>query len=166
MTTPSPPSPSHPQPPQTPPYAAAPGAAANAYQAGGPAGPAYPAAGYPATGHPAAGYPTPPARPAASGNTPALVSVILAGVLLLWDIIRSVLIQVLVRTGGWEVYQAFSVIGAVLTFALAIAALVFGLIGILRGTGRKALAGIGVGVGGYILISAAFSLVTGLFASF
>lgn len=145
-----------------------PGPSAAAPESGSPEGSPAHSGAYPPAHSPAHSGAYPAAYPAASTprdggtNGLAIASIVLAGIILLWDIIEASLLYSLVASGGTSAYQVVAGIAAWGMLAVSIGAIVTGALGVRRDRGR-ALAGAGLGIGAYVFLSGVIWLVIGLF---
>lgn len=158
---------SDPQQPQVPPYASG---AGQPPQPGFPAQPApqpyyqgqAPQApqGYAQPGQHYAqpSYPTRTPTPTDS-NTPGKIGFILGLVGLGIGLLLSVIIQIMIRSDGYEMISVVSGVLSVLIFLADAAALAFGIIGLKRVGAPHALAGIATGLGIAGIVTAGFSFI-------
>lgn len=101
-------------------------------------------------------------RGARSPHGASMTSAVLAGILALWSIAQAVLLQPLLRSGDLSLYRVISELAGWGVLALSLGALITGIIGARHANGRL-LAGIGLGVGAYVLLSGLIWLIIGLF---
>lgn len=108
--------------------------------------PVQPTTGYTLNGHsPQPGYPSGGAS--TNANPPGRLGFIIGLVGLGVGLLFTVIFQVIVRSGGWEVASVVSGLGSVLAIVAAILALIFGINGLRREGAPHGQAGIAVGLG-------------------
>lgn len=166
---PQPPQPGH---PAQPGYAgqpapnAAPAPTANHYYQGG-----APQAQHPQTQHPQTQQPYgQPAYPSAArgpsgANTPGRIGFVIGLVGLFLGLLSSVIIQIMIRTSDYQLISLISGAFAVITFLAALAALIFGIVGLRRPGAPHGLAGIATGLGGAGVVGAGFSFILTAFSA-
>lgn len=148
---------SDPQQPQVPPYAS---------NAGQPPQSSYPPQGYaqpqPPYAQPA--YATPASTPTDS-NAPGKIGFILGLVGLGLGLLLNVIIQIMIRTQGYDLINVVSGVMSVIIFLASAAALVFGIIGLKRVGAPHALAGIATGLGGAGVVGTGFNFILNAISS-
>jgi hypothetical protein len=125
-------------PPTAPQHPAAPQAPTGAQ-------PQHPAGAYP--GQPYAGASAAVTAPKGKGNPFGLISLIAGGVLLLWQFVFLFLQAGAYAASSYETLGAIGALNGIVQGILALAALVFGFIGLAQRGKPKVVAGIGTGIG-------------------
>jgi hypothetical protein len=158
---------SEPQQPPVPPYAS------NAPQ---PPQPGYPVdqapnhqqyyQGQAPQGYAQPGYPANQtgANSPSDSNAPGKVGFILGLVAVGLQVLLSVIIQIMIRSQGYDLISLVSGVVAVIIFLAGVGALVFGLIGLKR-AGSKTFAGIATGLGIAVVVSAGFNFILNAISS-
>lgn len=149
---------SDPQQPQNPPYASQPAQQQPPRYAPQPQ--AQPAYAQPAPG----GYGQPPHTPAPApsqtgANSMGKIGFILGLVSIGVQVLLNLIIQIMIRSNGYQLISIFSGIFSVLIFFTGVGALVFGLIGIKRPGAPHALAGIATGLGIAIVVGVVMNFI-------
>ncbi|GGD64883.1 hypothetical protein [Microbacterium murale] len=157
-----PPQPAYPPQPTT---SGAPAPSAQHYYQGGAQPPQYsqPQYAQPQYGQPA--YAS-----AASGradtNTPGRIGFIVGLVGLAFSLLTNVIIQIMIRSAGYQLIGLVSGALSVITFLAALTALILGIIGLRRAGEPHGLAGIATGLGGAGVVGAGFSFILNAVSSF
>lgn len=115
-------------------------------------------------------YGQPAYSPAASGptasNTPGRIGFIVGLVGLGISLLTNVIIQIMIRSADYQLIGLVSGALSVITFLAALAALIFGIIGLRRAGEPHGLAGIATGLGGAGVVGAGFSFILNAISSF
>lgn len=117
----------------------------------------------PAAPNPAAVTPAAPISSAtASARNPLGTAALAVGVAILaLQLVFQFLFVAIVTSAGYQVYSAVALAEGILTGLLAAAAIVLGVIALLRPTARRAAAIIGITIGGYALFNILLGLIQG-----
>jgi len=81
------------------------------------------------------------------GNPPGKVGLIIGLVGLVLGVVINLVVQIMLRNDGYMVGSFIAGIGSLFSFVIAVAALIFGLIGLRRPNAPHAAAGIATGIG-------------------
>lgn len=154
-----PPQPAYPPQPTT---SGAPAPSAQHYYQGG-AQPPQPHYAQPQYGQPA--YASATSGPTAS-NTPGRIGFIVGLVGLALSLLTNIIIQIMIRSAGYQLIGLVSGALSVITFLAALTALVLGIIGLRRAGEPHGLAGIATGLGGAGVVGAGFSFILNAVSSF
>jgi hypothetical protein len=115
-------------------------------------------------------YAQPAYSPAAAGtagsNTPGRIGFIIGLVGLGFSLLTNVIIQVMIRSAGYQLIGLVSGALSVITFLAALTALIFGIVGLRRVGAPHGLAGIATGLGGAGVVGAGFSFILNTISSF
>ncbi|WP_300266627.1 hypothetical protein [Microbacterium sp.] len=152
---------SDPQQPQNPPYASQPAQQQPPQYA--PQQQAQPAYAHPAQPTPGGyGQPsyTPAPTPSQTGANPmGKIGFILGLVSIGVQVLLNLIIQIMIRSDGYQLISLFSNIFSIVIFLTGVGGLVFGLIGIKRPGAPHALSGIAAGIGITIVIGAGMNFI-------
>lgn len=114
-------------------------------------------------------YVQPAYESAASGrtgsNTPGRIGFIIGLVGLGFNLLTNVIIQIMIRSADYQLIGLVSGALSVITFLAALAALIFGIIGLRRVGAPHGLAGIATGLGGAGVVGAGFSFILNAISS-
>lgn len=98
------------------------------------------------------GQPPQAVQPAGTSSSLGRVGLILGIAALVVDILSSLTFQIMLRLDAYQLYGIVNLFGTFVVFALALAALVLGLISLRRPNDSKAVAGIATGIGATMVI--------------
>lgn len=110
-------------------------------------------------GQPVYPAPTTGASSPSDSNAPGKVGFILGLVGVAIQVLLNVVIQIMIRSEGYQAISIASGVFSVLIFLAGVGALVFGLIGLKRTGAPKAFAGIATGLGIAITVTVGFSFI-------
>lgn len=156
---------SDPQQPQTPPHASQPTPPPQAHQPPQAYAQPQPVYAQPAQRGYAQPVYSPPAVGPTDSNAPGKIGFIIGLVGLSLSLLLNVIIQIMIRSQGYELINLISGVMSVIIFLAAAAALVFGIIGLRRVGAPHALAGIATGLGGAGVVGTGFNFILNAFSA-